>query len=182
MPHISGSDLTARSALTPNAAAELALSFVGAAICPGVPDVLTRKEREVVLSRRHANRAFPAFSRVSCTELGAWPITGLVSVVDAAYTQMSWVTRFDLHLPTDLLTLRNAATIRFVTGYAEGELPAPLKAAVVELGSRLLEGDLDIKSMSWDTGLRADYVGATDELLPKRVRELIAPWTFQGFG
>ena len=78
--------------------------------------------------------------------------------------------------------LSEKVKVRFVTGYADGQLPAPLKAAVVELGSRLLEGDLDISKMSWESGLSADYKGATAETLPVSVRELIEPWTFASFG
>lgn len=181
MPHVSGADLTARAALTSDDAAALALTLIEAAICPGVPDVLTQAEREVILSIARTKEP-RRIRRVSCLELGAWPITGLLSVHadESDVTINCAANRFALYLRG--VSGYDALSVRYVTGYAEGELPAPLKAAVVELGSRLLEGDLDVSKMSWESGLSADYEGATAETLPVSVRELIAPWTFGGFG
>ena len=75
MAHVSGNDLTARAALTPDDAAALALTLVEAAICPGVPDVLTQAEREVILSIPRsglARTASPA-SHASSWERGPLP-------------------------------------------------------------------------------------------------------------
>ena len=182
MPHVGGRDLAKRQALIPNDAAKLALTLIEAAICPGVPDVLTWAEREVILSIP-VYRDLRRVTRISCLELGAWPITGVTSFIGSQgtdYTTDAKTTRFSIYLP--LVSSDTDVTIRFVTGYEEDDLPAPLKAAAVQLGLRLLEGDLDISKMSWDTGLSADYVGATAEMLPASVRELIAPWTFGSFG
>lgn len=182
MAHVVGSDLTKRQALTPDGAAELALTLVEAAICPGVPDVLKKAEREVILSLPRT--VYPArLTRVSCSVLGAWPITGLASFTGSQgtdYTADTKTSRFGLYLP--VISSDSDVTIRYVTGYDVGELPFALEAALIELGSRLLEGDLDVSKMTWDTGLSADYVGATAGMLPASVRELIAPWTYGGFG
>lgn len=196
MPLLVGADLATYQTLSGDEVVAAALEMIGARICPGVPNVLERAERDVTVRFSDNPRAplVPGIStnRLGATMLGVWPITGLTQVLENGVdvTAQCLFSRFAVKRDPlfGSFGYDSSIRVRFLTGFTDEDGSAPIPPEIKRaalMTANLLQQNPD--------GLERERIGRVETTfasgsavvgsggLPSGVLALIAPYCLDGF-